>query len=186
VSFQQGAAVDILQLVREWLCNEANGRWLMIVDNVDNEITVETQQDGQRFSLASLLPQSYNGANLITSRNTEVARSLIRRKQDIIAVGTISKTEAVQLLQNKLGGASGDGAAQLVEALECIPLAIVQAAAYINRLQPRMSVVKYLNELEIFEKKTQLLCKAASDMRCDEQAFNSVLPTWQISFEHIR
>ena len=28
--------VDILQLVRAWLCDESNGRWVMIVDNADD------------------------------------------------------------------------------------------------------------------------------------------------------
>ena len=27
--------VNILRLVRAWLCNDLNGRWLMIVDNAD-------------------------------------------------------------------------------------------------------------------------------------------------------
>ena len=28
--------VDILQLVRAWLLNESNGRWIVIVDNADD------------------------------------------------------------------------------------------------------------------------------------------------------
>jgi hypothetical protein len=38
---QPGASGDILPLVRRWLDNEANGRWLLIVDNIDDEITIE-------------------------------------------------------------------------------------------------------------------------------------------------
>jgi Flp pilus assembly protein TadD len=180
-----GMVVDNLQLVRKWLCNEANGRWLMIVDNVDHEFKVEVQ-DGQSISLASLLPQSDHGAILITSRNTDIARGLVGREQDLITVDTMSEGEAVKLLEKKLGDAPGDGTTQLALALEYIPLAIVQAAAYINRLGPRMSAAKYLNEFENLNKRTQLLYKAAEDMRRDRQALNSVLTTWQISFEYIR
>ena len=28
--------VDILHLVRNWLCDERNGRWLLILDNADD------------------------------------------------------------------------------------------------------------------------------------------------------
>ncbi|KAF2176648.1 hypothetical protein K469DRAFT_698326 [Zopfia rhizophila CBS 207.26] len=184
---QPGAAVDIVVVVRKWLCNEANGRWLMIVDNVDDEITVESQKDGQSISLASLLPQSDHGAIVVTSRNADVARSLVGRQQDIIMIDTMTEGEAVELLQNKLGDETRDGAIQLVKALDCIPLAIVQAAAYMNRLGPRMSVPKYLGELKGVEEQVQLLQKAAApDIRRDGKALNSVLATWQISFEYIR
>lgn len=27
---------DVLRLVRSWLCDESNGRWVMVVDNVDD------------------------------------------------------------------------------------------------------------------------------------------------------
>ena len=29
--------VDILHLVRNWLCDERNGRWLLILDNADDD-----------------------------------------------------------------------------------------------------------------------------------------------------
>ena len=186
LSSQLDAAVDALQLVRRWLCNKANGRWLMIVDNVDTDVVIEMQKEKEKVSLASLLPQTDYGAILITSRNADVARSLVGREKDIIAVGTMSEDEAVQLLGNNLGDRSMDGAIRLVNTLGCIPLAIVQAAAYINRLGPRMSVTKYLGELKTIEKQAQLLYKTAIDLRRDEQASNSVFITWQISFDHIR
>jgi tetratricopeptide (TPR) repeat protein len=182
---QPVAAADILPLVQRWLSNEANGRWLVIVDNVDDEITVEVK-DGQKLSLSSLLPQANHGAVLVTSRNADVARHLVGREQDILEVGVMAEHEATQLLQKKLKGAHQDGLAQLVEALDCIPLAVTQAAAYINRLGPRMSVTRYLKELAAAERQVQLLHNAAPDMRRDEKALNSVLATWQISFEYIR
>jgi tetratricopeptide (TPR) repeat protein len=186
LSSGQGTAADNLRLIREWLCNKSNGRWLMIVDNVDKEISVESQKDGESVSLASLLPQSDNGAILITSRNTEIARSIVGREQDIIPVDSMSAGEAVQLLEKKLVGDSGESATQLALILDNIPLAIVQAAAYINRLRPRMTAAKYLNEFKKLNKRAQLLHKAVEDMRRDGQASNSVLTTWHISFEYIR
>jgi hypothetical protein len=94
--------------------------------------------------------------------------------------------EAVQLLQNKLEDAGQDGLDQLIKAVDCIPLPVVHAAAYINRLAPRMTVAQYLGQLAIVEKKVQLLQTAAPDMGRDWKALNSVFAIWQISFEHIR
>ncbi|ORY09124.1 hypothetical protein BCR34DRAFT_625896 [Clohesyomyces aquaticus] len=170
---QPGAAIDTVPAVCRWLSNEANGRWLIIVDNVDDEITIESQEDGQSIPLASLLPQSDHGAVVITSRNANVARSLVGRQQDIIKISAISDSEAVELLRNKLGDEPSEGATQLVNALDCIPLAIVQAAAYINRLGQRMSIPKYLGQLKGVEGRVELLQKAAPDIRRDGKALNS-------------
>ena len=183
---QPSAAVDTVPAVYRWLSNETNGQWLMIVDNVDDEIAIESQEDGQSIPLASLLPQSDHGAILVTSRNTDVARNLVGRQQDIIQVSAMNDSEAVELLRNKLGDKLSDSATQLVNALDCIPLAVVQAAAYINRLRPRMSISDYLAQLKGVKGQVELLQKAAPDMRRDKKALNSVLATWQISFEHIR
>jgi tetratricopeptide (TPR) repeat protein len=158
----------------------------MIIDNVDDEITLMSQKDGQNIPLASLLPQSDHGAILVTTRSTDVARSLVNRQQDIINVSAMSDDEAVELLENKLGDGRRHDTMQFVKSLNCIPLAIIQAAAYINRLGTRMSVAKYLDELKNFDKRVRLLQKEASDMRRDAQAPNSILTTWQISFDNIR
>jgi hypothetical protein len=47
-----------------------------------------------------------------------------------------------------------------------------------------MPIMKYIVELSAVERRVQLLQNAA--MRRDEQALNSVLAMWHISFEHIR
>ena len=156
----------------------------MIVDNADSFEAISTLRAGseEMVPITSLLPQSSNVAILITSRNIDVARKITGRDKDIFEVGAMDQQEASQLLQNKLTKPSKDSMAELVTALDCFPLAITQAAAYINR-QPRMSVSAYLKELKSAESKTYLLRKAASDMRRDEKASNSILATWQISFE---
>lgn len=129
----------------------------MIVDNIDDEISIESQDDGQGISLASLLPQRDHGAVLITSRNRDIAQSLIGRWQDILQINTISDVEATKLLRNKLGEELSDGATELVNTLDCIPLAIVQAAVYINRLGQLISIRKYLSQLKGVEDQVKLL-----------------------------
>ena len=47
--------VDILQVVRTWLCDESNGRWVTIVDNADNLKVLSDLSGGiqvQRWLLA--------------------------------------------------------------------------------------------------------------------------------------
>src|SRR5690348_11232575 len=75
----------------------------------------------------------------------------------------------------------------LVQQLDYMPLAITQAAAYISQRAPRVTVSTYL---ETFKKsdddRAQLLQIYIRDLWRDGQASNSIVATWQISFEHIR
>ncbi|KAH7146900.1 hypothetical protein B0J13DRAFT_318298, partial [Dactylonectria estremocensis] len=66
-------------------------------------------------------------------------------------------------------------------------LAITQAAAYINRRAPRISVKTYLDAFrESDKKKGSLLNNDAGDLRRDETISNSVVTAWQVIFEQIR
>ena len=38
---------DILQLVRNWLCDEANGRWIMILDNANDHTVFSDPHKGR-------------------------------------------------------------------------------------------------------------------------------------------
>ena len=81
---------------------------------------------------------------------------------------------------------SRDGT-KLVQELDCIPLAIAQAAAYINQRTPRVTVSRYLEVLLTDDtERTKLLEKGIRDPRRDGRASNSVIATWFMSFEHIR
>lgn len=41
--------VNILQLVRAWLCDESNGRWVMIVDNADDSSVLSDLTGGMQI-----------------------------------------------------------------------------------------------------------------------------------------
>ncbi|KAF2175475.1 TPR-like protein [Zopfia rhizophila CBS 207.26] len=99
----------------------------------------------------------------------------------------MDESQGLQLLYNKLQDAShGESAVDLLRALDYIPLAITQAAAYINR-RARMTISGYLDEFRKNDKKKEnLLNWDAGDFRRDTSASNSVVTTWQISFERIR
>ncbi|KAM6510860.1 hypothetical protein FSOLCH5_011305 [Fusarium solani] len=183
---------NVLQLVHAWLCDEENGPWMMVLDNADS-VEVFFPRRGAHGSrdqpLASFLPKIGRGSIIITSRNTDVAERLAGLGA-IYNVPTMEKSQALQLLQIRLGedGAEDNVAmSDLVDDLNYMPLAITQAAAYIKRRGPRISVSTYLDEFRRSDKKrANLLNRDAGDLRRDESASNSIVTTWQITFEQIR
>jgi tetratricopeptide (TPR) repeat protein len=183
---------DVLRLVSNWLCDEANGQWTMVVDNVDDvETFFPSRQQGQEsapVSLANYLPQSRNGSILITSRSRDAAARLVGGYHNIKEVLAMDESQGLQLLHNKLSAVPNeDGAAvELLRTLNGMPLAITQAAAYIKR-RARMTIAEYLSEFRANDKRREsLLNWDAGDLRRDESASNSVVTTWQISFERIQ
>ncbi|KAM6516645.1 hypothetical protein FALCPG4_014823 [Fusarium falciforme] len=183
---------NVLRLVHAWLCDEENGPWMMVLDNADS-VEVFFPSRGAHGSrdqpLASFLPKTGRGSIIITSRNTDAAERLAGLDATY-NVPTMEKSQALQLLQIRLGedGAEDNVAmSELVDVLNYMPLAITQAAAYIKRRGPRMSVSAYLDEFRRSDKKrANLLNRDAGDLRRDESASNSIVTTWQITFDQIR
>ncbi|KAI9854168.1 MAG: hypothetical protein M1813_001338, partial [Trichoglossum hirsutum] len=191
--------VDILRLVYSWLCDEANGRWVIIIDNADDLGVFTCPSDRRKGSkddvfsnaaaaLLESLPQSPNGSILITSRSRDVAFRLTGSYADIIRVYPMDQPHALALLRNKLESSfEQDDAVALVEALDYMPLAITQAAAYISQRAPRATVSRYLQDLRKDDRdRAKLLDIDMEDSRRDGTASNSIIATWQISFKHIR
>jgi tetratricopeptide (TPR) repeat protein len=177
--------LDTLQLVYDWLCKRENGKWAMVIDNADDD-TVFFDRTTKAFS--EYIPQSENGRILITSRNRDLAYKLTGNHRSIIEVKPMNESDAMSLLGKKLGPDIGrDNAPGLLNALDYMPLAITQAAAYIQQRAPRMSIKQYL---EVFRKserdRSRLLTKDLGDARRDGRASNSIIMTWQTSFEHIK
>ncbi|KAI0902947.1 hypothetical protein F4823DRAFT_620460 [Ustulina deusta] len=180
---------SVCQLVSNWLCDERNGRWVLILDNADDIEIFFPQQKPHDAStpLGNYLPQSPNGSIVVTSRNKDAAVRIVGDLRNVMQVRAMGESQALQLLRNRLHTTSNeDGIAQLLDALDYIPLAITQAAAYINR-QPRMTVLRYLDEFRASaQRKRKLLHRDSGDLRRDGSASNSVKTTWRVSFESIR
>jgi hypothetical protein len=67
-----------------------------------------------------------------------------------------------------------------------MPLAITQAAAFISQRSPHITLPKYLQDLQKSDAdRARLLNKHVADIRRDGKASNSIITTWQISFENI-
>ncbi|KAM6510855.1 hypothetical protein FSOLCH5_011300 [Fusarium solani] len=194
--------VDVLGLVRDWLQTEEAGSWMMVLDNADDANLFHPSANSRGLKavdenivaksnqrpLAAYLPRCRYGKILVTSRSMDAAERLTGGHKAVYRISTMDDAQGLQLFRNKLNGDfDADAAGNLVRALDRIPLAIIQAAAYINRRAPRVSVITYLDTFrESDEKKGSLLDRDVGDLRRDETVSNSVITTWQVTFEQIR
>jgi len=87
--------------------------------------------------------------------------------------------DAITLLKKKFDQpVDGDDLEELADILEYMPLAIVQAAAYIQQKGTRYSVRQYINAFQRSEKQqTSLLNYEAGHLRRDPEAKNSIIIT---------
>ena len=198
VAGREDPQANIYRLVHDWL-RRCEGKWLMVLDNVDDaDFLVNTQaviqsqsSDSGRQTLRPLrdyLPQSQNGSILITTRSRESAMKLSERN-DLIPVDSMDAPNAVEFLDKKLepiAQRNDKDLGELAAALEFMPLAIVQAASYTSQRSPRYSARQYIEEFQKSDrKKSSLLNHEGGELRRDSEAKNSIIITWQISFEYI-
>ncbi|KDN61742.1 putative kinesin [Colletotrichum sublineola] len=188
---RQDPNVNVLALVRDWLQRKDVDPWLMIVDITDDVemlFSKSNDQDDESIPLAAYLPKSGIGKILFTSRSWDAAEKLTGNGKMIFRVLVMEEAQALLLLQRKLGqGIDKASALRLIHALDHIPLAVNQAAAYIYRRSPRVTVQSYLNEFERSERrKGTLLRSDRGDIRRYDGVSNSVILTWHMTFEQIK
>lgn len=181
---------DVKQMVKDALSHDKDiGPWLMIVDNADdyNVIFRQPTTDAIRGpALIDYIPFSLDGSVLFTTRNRKVAVS--QAATNVILLEMMSPDDADRLLRRSLLSEEilNDSAvtAQLLSLLGFLPLAIIQAAAYIN--ENDASVAEYLelyagSEAEVME----ILSENFEDQGRYRTIGNSIATTWLISFSQI-
>lgn len=184
---------DSLHTVHDWLADAGNGRWLLIIDNADDdEVFFSSNNDSEvpliensGLPFCSFVPCSAQGDVLITSRN-QTGAVLALYDESVESVQPFEPGLALQLLEKKVPNASksADGV-ELVELLDAIPLAIAQAGSYIKKT--RMTVFRYVQIFkESTEKQAELLAKPWIDLRRDPTVQNAIITTWKVSMEKIR
>jgi tetratricopeptide (TPR) repeat protein len=198
ISGRRDPQTDVLKLVHDWLC-DSRKRWILILDNVDDSgylfedqprsVDQASTSTSVPSRLIDYLPQAENGAVLVTTRNKEAALRLVE-PCNIIDIEPMNEMEAKELLKKRMGmkdDSNDVSIGELAETLECIPLALVQAAAYICRRTPRYTIRQYIDDFSRSERKrTSLLKYEQGQLRRDKEAKNSIIITWQISFTYIR
>ncbi|KAJ5166376.1 uncharacterized protein N7482_005157 [Penicillium canariense] len=189
---------NIFQLFGNWLQDGKIGEWILVLDNVDDDellrkplaTRAEAEANAQYSTQPPLryLLEGSNGSIIITSRNKRVASEIAGHERNLVDVQPMDMAEALALLQNKLdSGTERADLSQLVKELEFMPLAIIQAASYIAHHSPRCSVSQYLEKLRQSDRQaTKLLNHEGLHTHRDWEAKNSIVLTWQISFDHIR
>jgi len=189
--------VDPCKLVSEWLDEDHDNGWLMIIDNADNADLFFRPLDPNASSdsasqlqgqLIDYIPKNLDSKRsmIITTRSRHVGEDL-SDGESCIEVPPFSPEEAESLLRltakNTLNYPKL-AISRLLEILGYIPLAITQASAFINR--NGLTIQGYLTALEKDEQNLMdYLSQELQDPRRKRGSPNSVFRTWSLSFQHI-
>jgi hypothetical protein len=133
----EGPMADVFSAVQQRLSHKSARQWVLIVDNADDaEMWFEPLANDGNSSvrLFDCLPRSAYGSLLITTRSRKVAVRMA--SSDVIVIPDLDEETAAQVLRMTLilpvPADFDETAPELLNRLSCLPLAIVQAAAYIN------------------------------------------------------
>ena len=153
IADQEQLAVAVLEELRqrEW--------WLLVFDNVP-----------EREQLTPYLPQG-NGHVLITSRNPVWGGTAQPTKID-----TFSRAESLAFLTQRIGTQEETSAGELAEELGDLPLALEQAAAYIE--ETGIPLPEYL---AMFRRRREELLKLGEPTSYQ----GTVDTTWQLAIEQV-
>ncbi|KAH7060960.1 hypothetical protein BKA63DRAFT_528100 [Paraphoma chrysanthemicola] len=180
---------DVQKLVQRKLSQESSGRWLLVFDNADDiDMWTEKSDSAIGFSRRiDQLPKSKHGSILFTTRNLKAAIKLAGK--NVVSVDEMDDATARGLLKKSLLDQDlledDKAAADLLLKLTHLPLAIIQAATYIN--ENKITLAKYAGLLNDTERnKIELLSEEFEDEGRYEDSKNPVAMTWLISFEQIR
>jgi len=180
----QKPETDIFNEVYEWLSDEDNGSWLLVLDNADDQEIFFGQQLGM---LAQYLPRSASGSILITTRDRRVGERFAEQDKPIVVL-PLEIADATSMLRSRLPNHLdwiASEVSELLENLEYLPLAIAQAASYIS--EEGVTVKRYLELLRPGNADSKVLLEQEYyDSRRHPDIQNSVFQTWKMSFDQIQ
>ncbi|KAK9414196.1 putative Heterokaryon incompatibility domain-containing protein [Seiridium unicorne] len=166
---------------------EYDRKWFLVVDNADDMDILYGSTASGGEGIYQYLPTTDNCIILFTTRLRDVALSVTGT--DVIELGEMSSEEATNFFakatihRNDLEESSI--VKELLEELTFLPLAIAQAAAYLNR--NRLSVKRYLELLRSTGKEmVSLMSTEFRDITRYRGSKNAVATTWLVSFDQIR
>lgn len=158
--------VEVVGAVLRWL--RAHDSWLMILDNADT-----SEAAG---AVGELLPLLDRGEVLVTSRWTSWGREVREQPLDVLDEADARRYLLDATDRRERRGDDEELAGRLAELLGGLPLALEQAAAYIER--HRLSLAAYLEEWR--EERSRVLAWY-DDSRMHYPA--PVAATWQRTFD---
>ncbi|KAK2879471.1 hypothetical protein FQN49_000855 [Arthroderma sp. PD_2] len=183
---QSPDAQDAKELVQQHLSSERAGPWFLIIDGADNLDVLFGSADIPG-GINDFLPRSEKGVTLFTTRSREVA--VAAASSDVVELHEMDLQEADSFFRKSLIQedllCDEVVTTQLLEELNLLPLAITQAAAYLNRTG--ISTAKYLELLRGSEQDmTSLMSRQFYDNTRYKGSQNAVAATWLDSFDQIR
>ncbi|KAL8903006.1 MAG: hypothetical protein Q9207_004213 [Kuettlingeria erythrocarpa] len=133
---------DVKKLIKERLSDPAFGQWSMIVDNADDtSVFVDPLQEQSGVNrLIDWLPLSRKGSLIFTTRSRKIAIDLAG--SNVMRLGELDESEAKEMLERQLlqkDLLEGDDVYDFLKILAYLPLAIVQAVAFVNGNNIRLS-----------------------------------------------
>ncbi|KAJ5889620.1 hypothetical protein N7504_010430 [Penicillium tannophilum] len=180
-----GPTIDVKSQVKIYLSSQEVDPWLLIIDNADDADMWMSSHTVP--ALKNFLPQCHKGFILFTSRNQQLAIKLAG--PNIIKLSELSDATALDLLKESLVRKdqieNSDSATILVQQLCGLPLALIQAAGFIN--ENCVSLETYLTLLcEQEDTMIDLLSEDFEDGYRYTESKNPVAVTWMISFQQIK
>lgn len=182
--------VDVKQLVKDALSdNKRIGPWLMVIDNADDINMVFRQPTDDGFiapALIDYIPFSLNGSTLLTTRNRRVA--VKQASNNIIFLEIMGPEDANKLLGKSLLRQEilldVDATEELLGLLGFLPLAINQAAAYIN--ENDTTIDEYTSLFN--DSETEVMKVLSEDFEVHgryKTMKNSIATTWAVSISQL-
>ncbi|KAF2826698.1 kinesin light chain 1 [Ophiobolus disseminans] len=179
---------DTNKLVKEALSADSVGSWLNIVGNSDNPaILLRPVDSSPRFPrLADYLPHSRRGAVFFTTRSRKAATALTLGCT--LELKDMARVEVKELLSQHITEEAlldfPMAVDKLLSILTYLPLAIVQAAAFINN--NNISIPDYVSLFENAGTEIELFSEQFEDPSRYQEMDSTVAKTWHISFDQIR
>ncbi|KAH7162472.1 acyl transferase/acyl hydrolase/lysophospholipase [Dactylonectria estremocensis] len=171
--------------MQQYLGSKEAGSWLLIIDNIDEMVVLDGSP--QEFGgILDFLPQSDDGRTLFTTRSREVAVTAVG--DTVVKLSEMNQEEATSFLAKSLIHKEQlqleEAVTELLARLTNLPLAIAQAAAYLNMNQ--VSITEYLRLFKNTDKDMiELLSSRFRDCTHYHRTQGAVATTWTISFNQI-
>ncbi|KAL4986457.1 hypothetical protein BDW68DRAFT_178771 [Aspergillus falconensis] len=190
ISSDSDTKCDKAVRVKEWLEKE-HDEWVLIMDNADETSLFETSKQGKQDknqSILEFLPESQRGVILVTTRNRAAGVKFTKGAASaLIEVKPMTSEEAKLLIKSNVTDQILEESEldRLSELLGHLPLAIVQAAAFMQ--ENSMTVSEYIelyNDSE--ETSMDLLCEPFETLGRDTGVPNAVATTLIVSIDQIK
>jgi hypothetical protein len=187
---QAGDNEDAREVVKRYLSSSASSKWLLVVDNADDKELLFGS--GEARGLVDYLPDCDDGKILYTTRYQNVAVDLAG--SDIVELSRMQPDDALRFVEKMLIRRDllrdEKTTTDLLEELEYLPLAIAQAASFINT--NKLTIPEYLRLIRNTEQDmVDLISEEFRDAtRYDVARYkgvsNAIARTWIVSFDRMR